>query len=86
MFYFWLDLIATLSLISDITWIWYPLVGIVEDQDVFNSEGYFDPRLVETKASWAAARVARIMKIIRLVWLIWIVKLYKLAQSAMQKN
>ena len=27
-FYFWLDLIATISLISDITWIWYPIVGI----------------------------------------------------------
>ena len=27
-FYFWLDLIAALSLISDITWIWYPIVGI----------------------------------------------------------
>jgi len=27
-FYFWLDLVGTVSLISDITWIWYPLIGI----------------------------------------------------------
>lgn len=27
-FYFWLDLIATLSLITDIDWIWDPIVGI----------------------------------------------------------
>jgi hypothetical protein len=26
-FYFWLDLIATLSLLTDIAWIWDPIVG-----------------------------------------------------------
>jgi hypothetical protein len=26
-FYFWLDLIATVSLIPDIGWIWNPIVG-----------------------------------------------------------
>jgi hypothetical protein len=30
-FYFWLDLIATVSLIPDIGWIWNPMVGIEED-------------------------------------------------------
>ena len=50
-FYFWLDLIATISLVSDITWIWYPIVGIREDVNVFNKEGVFDPREVEASAS-----------------------------------
>jgi len=45
-FYFWLDLIATLSLISDITWIWYPIVGIEEDVNVYDKNGVFDPREV----------------------------------------
>jgi hypothetical protein len=26
-FYFWLDIFATVSLITDITWIWYAIVG-----------------------------------------------------------
>jgi len=38
-FYFWLDLIATLSLISDITWIWYPIIGVQEDLQNFNETG-----------------------------------------------
>ena len=29
-FYFWIDSIAMLSLISDITWIWYPLTGLTD--------------------------------------------------------
>jgi hypothetical protein len=32
-FYFWLDLIATVSLIPDIGWIWYPIIGQDEDSD-----------------------------------------------------
>ena len=31
-FYFWLDLIATVSLIPDIGWIWYPMIGQEEDE------------------------------------------------------
>lgn len=30
-FYFWLDLIATLSVIPDIGWIWNPIVGVEDD-------------------------------------------------------
>jgi len=26
-FYFWLDILATVSLITDITWIWFAIVG-----------------------------------------------------------
>lgn len=29
-FYFWIDSIAMLSLVSDFTWIWYPLTGLSE--------------------------------------------------------
>lgn len=31
-FYFWLDILATVSLITDITWIWFAIVG-EEDVD-----------------------------------------------------
>jgi hypothetical protein len=26
-FYFWLDLVATVSLVPDIGWIWFPIIG-----------------------------------------------------------
>ena len=88
MFYFWLDLIATLSLISDITWIWYKIVGINDDlQNSFDNNGTVDPSaLIGRKNNTTASRVARLMKIIRLIRLIRIVKLYKFAQSALNSN
>lgn len=36
-FYFWLDFVATISLISDIGWIWNPLVGIEEIENASQS-------------------------------------------------
>ena len=36
-FYFWLDFIATLSLIPDIAWIWNPMIG-QEDEDGGDSD------------------------------------------------
>jgi len=54
-FYFWLDLIATISLISDITWIWYPIVGINDDlQTAVREDGGFDPNLLKMESSSAA--------------------------------
>lgn len=54
-FYFWLDAIATLSLISDITWIWYPIVGINNNvADAIDSNGKFDPnKLVQAGTNTA---------------------------------
>ena len=34
-FYFWLDLIAVVSLITDITWIWYRVIGVDKDLSVY---------------------------------------------------
>ena len=46
-FYFWLDSIATISLISDITWIWYPIVGINDSiEESIDENGLFDPNLL----------------------------------------
>jgi len=46
-FYFWLDSVATLSLISDITWIWYPIVGIDDSvENAIDDSGHFDPNLL----------------------------------------
>ena len=37
-FYFWLDVISTLSLITDISWIWNAMIGQDEDYDASNAE------------------------------------------------
>lgn len=37
-FYFWLDVISTLSLITDITWIWDEITGQTEDYNANNAE------------------------------------------------
>ena len=43
-FYFWLDLIGTVSLISDITWIWYRIIGVNTSLlQYVDNNGNFDP-------------------------------------------
>jgi hypothetical protein len=37
-FYFWLDIISTLSLITDITFIWNAIVGAEDDYDASSAE------------------------------------------------
>lgn len=82
-FYFWLDFIATLSMIPDIGWIWYPIVGIDEDGD---SGGDADQIKKAGRASKAGTRTSRVIRIIRLIRLIRIVKLYKNAQIAIKNR
>ena len=79
-FYFWLDLIATLSLITDIGWIWDSLIG------VSNSSSGSKQAKSAGNASRAGTRTSRILRIIRLIRLIRIVKLYKNAQIANKKR
>lgn len=78
-FYFWLDLISTLSLITDIGWIWDSLIG------VSNSSSSSKKLQNAGKASRAGTRTSRVLRIIRLVRLIRLVKLYKNAQIALKK-
>jgi hypothetical protein len=82
-FYFWLDLVATVSLIPDIGWIMNPITGQEDSEE--NSD---DAEQVQNagKASRAGTRTSRIIRIIRLVRLIRIVKLYKNAQKALKER
>lgn len=79
-FYFWLDLIATLSLITDIGWIWDSALGL----DSGNSDN--NSLKAAGKASRAGTKTTRALRIIRIVRLIRIVKLYKNAKIAMEKR
>jgi hypothetical protein len=70
-FYFWLDLIATVSIIPDIGWIWD------EIQDSGNSSQ--SGAIKSARASRAAAKAGRVVRLVRLVRL---VKLYKMHNNS----
>lgn len=80
-FYFWLDVIATLSLILDISWAWDAMTGTV---DVEASQ------LTQLMRAGRGARVGtkagRIVRIVRILRLVRIMKLYKHSQAALNKN
>ena len=68
-FFFWLDVVSTLSMIPDIGWIWSLLIGDSGDASVGNAAS-----IAKTSR---AGRVTRVIRVIRLIRLIRIVKLYK---------
>lgn len=81
-FYFWLDLIATISLIFDIGWFWDAILGT-------STTGNPKSAAKAAKAGRGArvgTRASRIARIVRLIRLIRIVKLYKSANAALQKE
>ena len=79
-FYFWPDLVSTVSLITDIGWVMDPIMG----------GGDFEAGDAEQASQLARAgrgarvgtKASRIIRIIRLIRLIRIVKLYKQAKLA----
>lgn len=83
-FYFWLDLVATLSLITDIGWIWNEIIG---NEDVSASNAEQASQLARAgRGARLGTRAGRVARIIRLIRLIRIVKLYKNANTAFGKK
>jgi hypothetical protein len=81
-FYFWLDVIASFSLIFDIGWFWEAILGT-------SSSGSPKSAATAAKAGRGArvgTRASRIARIVRLIRLIRIVKLYKSANAALEKE
>lgn len=80
-FYFWLDLVACVSLIPDIGFIWNPMLGTDD-----GSGGGSGAKQIQNagKVSRAGTRTSRVLRIIRLIRLIRLVKLYKNAQKALE--
>ncbi len=78
-FYFWLDVISTVSLITDIGWIMNSILG---------QEGGIENAQQAAKVARASrgarigTRAGRIARVIRLIRLVRIVKLYKSANNA----
>lgn len=76
-FFFWLDIVSTVTMIPDCGWIWDPIIGGGDSEG-----GDSAASLAKTSR---AGRVTRVIRVIRLIRLIRIVKLYKQSQLAKQK-
>lgn len=83
-FFFWLDIIATLSLIIDITWI----TDILNHTLVNYPPSYLSANAIPglTQESAGSNKWARVIKSLRLVRLIRIIKLYKYIVQSGSKN
>ena len=81
-FYFWLDIISTISLITDIGWIMNAMMGTSGETSASNAKQA--AKLAKagrgTRIGTKAGRVARVIRLIRLIR---IVKLYKTANNAL---
>ncbi len=83
-FYFWLDVISTLSLLTDIQWVWNLVVGEQEDYSAKNAEQA--GQLARAgRGARIGTRAARITRVIRLVRLIRIGRLWKQANSRLNR-
>lgn len=81
-FFFWLDLIATISIIQEIDWIFTPLLNLGEEtNENFSGSTQSLAASAVTKAT-SAGRITRVLRVIRIIRLIRIVKLYKSAIQA----
>ena len=85
-FYFWLDLISTLTLLLDVGWINEAVFGTGDSQTNVALSGAGIARAA--RASKIGSRAGRIVRILRLIRLIRIVKLYKASEKmqAMEKK
>jgi hypothetical protein len=68
-FFFWLDLVSTISMIPDIGFIWNAMIG-----EGGNKQAKTTTSVAKTSR---AGRITRVIRVIRLIRLIRIVKLYK---------
>ena len=68
-FFFWLDLVSTVTMIPDIGWLWFEIVG----GDNTNS----DNQATDLAKTARASKVTRMLRVVRLARIIRLVKLYK---------
>ncbi|CDJ35924.1 adenylyl cyclase, putative [Eimeria mitis] len=71
--FFWFDLISTGTLILDLSWIYYEMYLVVEE----NAEMASSDVMQVSRAGKAGSQVARVLRVMRLVRLIRVAKLYK---------
>lgn len=74
-FFFYLDIIATLSLINDIPWMLNLLIMVIGQRPSYESVNAIPGVLYIENA--ASGKLAQVLKSLRLIRLIRIIKLYK---------
>jgi hypothetical protein len=79
-FFFYLDIVSTLSMIPDCGWIWNAIIDAGNEESADGASSA--TQLAKTSR---ASKVTRVIRIIRLIRLIRIVKLYKQKQLAQKK-
>jgi len=80
-FYFWLDLISTLSLLFDISWLWDKLTGV---DDIEASS--MTQLMRAGRGARVGTKAGRIVRIVRILRLVRIMKLYKHSKAAMNNE
>lgn len=82
-FFFWLDLISTVSIIQDIDYIMNPILGYGPDKTSSNKSTQAASKAISKVSS--ATRATRVLRVVRIVRLIRMVKLYKSIYIAREK-
>ena len=78
-FFFWLDIVSTITMIPDCGWIWYAITQ--QGTILLNTN-----RTTDIAKTTRASRVTRIIRIIRLMRLFRIFKMYKQLKAAEKKR
>jgi hypothetical protein len=80
-FYFWLDVIATISLIFDISWVWDQITGV---DDIEASQ--LGQLMRAGRGARVGTKAGRIVRIVRILRLVRIMKLYKHSKAALKNE
>ena len=83
-FFFWLDLISTVSIIQDIDYIMNPILGYGPQKKTTSNKSTAAATKAISKVS-SASRATRVLRVVRIVRLIRMVKLYKSVYIAREK-
>ena len=83
-FFFWLDLISTISIITDIEPVWLALMGIGDSEQPLEEDDL--SRRGTERGVRISSQAGRMARIVRLFRLIRIVKLYKATMLALEKE
>lgn len=83
-FFFWLDIISTISILLDIDFVMNPIFNSGSTDEVVNSSNKSNKSTRSVAKAASAGRVTRILRIVRIIRIIRIVKLYKATVNARQ--
>lgn len=78
--YFWLDLLSTVTMITDITYLWEKVLG--QNDYIINDAQSASNFIRASRGARIGARVSRLSRVMRLIRLLRIVRIYKKANSA----